>query len=54
MEADQCFKCCHFEKAITLYEQAITKNETNPIVLNSNISACYYEIGKIKMTHNYQ
>ncbi len=46
-EADKCFKELKFIAAVKLYEQAIAIVGDDSIVLNSNISACYFEMGKI-------
>ncbi len=46
-EADKCFKELKLTDAVKLYEQALGVVGDDSIVLNSNISACYFEMGKI-------
>ena len=43
--ADELFKELKFEKSAKFYEKALPLEGCDPIVLNSNISACYFELG---------
>ena len=42
---DNCFRNFKFEKAIEYYEKGSAKEGADLVVLNSNISACYFELG---------
>ena len=44
-KAAEFFKASQYEEAINLYEQALHLSGSNGIVHNSNLSACYYELG---------
>ncbi len=46
-KADTCFKELKFNEAVKLYEQTLAIVGDDSIVPNSNISACYFELGKI-------
>ena len=46
LQADNHFKAFEFQKAIDLYKQELAVDGSDIIVLNSNISACYFELGK--------
>ena len=49
IEADNHFKASEFQKAMDLYKQELAVDESDNIVLNSNISACYFELGKYRV-----
>ena len=46
LHADKCFKDLDLKKALSLYQQALAVDGSDIIVLNSNISACFFELGK--------
>ena len=45
LKGDELFKELKFEKSAKFYEKALSSEGCDPVVLNSNISACYYELG---------
>ena len=45
LNGDNCFKNLKFEEAIEHYKNALSQVGADSIVLNSNISACYFELG---------
>ncbi len=45
-KAETYFRNFEFEEAVKFYEKALSIPESNAIVLNSNLSACYFELGK--------
>ena len=45
-KAEALFKQSSFMDAIKFYQKALTLKDCNAIVLNSNLSACYFEMGK--------
>jgi tetratricopeptide (TPR) repeat protein len=48
-KADASFKSLDFSEAATLYQKALETKDSNQIILNSNLSACYFEMGR----HNF-
>jgi hypothetical protein len=46
--ADKSFKTLEFQDAINLYKKALSVDGSDTIVLNSNLSACFFELGKKK------
>ena len=49
-KGDNAFKSLKFEEAISYYQEAMLAEGSDCIVLNSNISACYYEMGNYDMS----
>ena len=45
-KAETLFKQSSFMGAIEYYQKALNLKDCNAIVLNSNLSACYFEMGK--------
>ena len=45
-KAEFFFHNLEFEEAIIFYEKALSVQGSNEIILNSNLSACYFELGK--------
>ena len=45
-KAEQCFKESKLDDAIKYYTESLLLDKSNEIVLNSNLSACFYELGK--------
>jgi hypothetical protein len=43
--ADNLFKSSKFEEAASVYEEVLEMKQSNEIILNSNLSACYFEMG---------
>jgi tetratricopeptide (TPR) repeat protein len=50
---DKCFKLMDFEEAASLYQEVVDMKEGNQIILNSNLSACYFEIGDYEKCMDY-
>jgi hypothetical protein len=44
-KAEKCFKEYLFDDAIEYYTNSLILDKSNEIILNSNLSACYYELG---------
>jgi hypothetical protein len=44
--ADKSFKALEFQDAINLYRKALSVDGLDKIVLNSNLSASFFELGK--------
>jgi hypothetical protein len=44
-KAEKCFKEYLYDDAIEYYTKSLILDKSNEIVLNSNLSACYYELG---------
>ena len=44
-KAEKCFKEYLHDDAIEYYTKSLLLDKSNEIVLNSNLSACYYELG---------
>lgn len=42
---DEAFKSLKFEEAVSFYKEALSSASADPIVLNSNLSACFFEMG---------
>jgi hypothetical protein len=42
---DEAFKKFKFEEAVSFYKEALSSASADPIVLNSNLSACFFEMG---------
>jgi tetratricopeptide (TPR) repeat protein len=49
-KGDESFKNLKFEEAISFYEKAMLVKDSDRTVLNSNISASYYELGNYEMS----
>ena len=47
-KADTFFKELRFTEAASFYQQALDLDESKSIVLNSNLSACFFEMGNEK------
>ena len=45
-KADSHFKSFEFEQAKWFYMQALRADESSPAILKSNVSACFFEMGK--------
>ena len=46
-KAEEFFKSSKYEEAIEFYEKALHLIGSNAIVHNSNLSACFYELGTV-------
>lgn len=44
-KADKLFKDYAFDDAVDFYQKALLVDESNHIILNSNLSACHFELG---------
>lgn len=47
-KAQQLFRDSKYEDAADLYGQALRLKGSNALILNSNLSACYFELGSFK------
>jgi hypothetical protein len=47
-KAQQLFRDSKYEDAADLYGQALRLKGSNTLILNSNLSACYFELGNLK------
>lgn len=48
-KADECYNSKNFGEAVKFYDQALLVDETNSIIINSNLSACHFELGIFKL-----
>ena len=52
-KAAKCFKEYLYDDAIEYYTKSLLLDKSNEIVLNSNLLACYYELGMCRKFLKY-
>ena len=45
-KAEQFFRNLEYDDAIIYYQKALSVHGSNSVILNSNLSACYFELGE--------